>query len=93
MNKKKCYVCGSSHIVSKGIQLYKCKDYGYQTSALVAQYDGFDTHIKEDSAAYLKSWLSNLKEDAKFIRTVLLDVKKAASIITKRIDDVVCYSR
>ena len=58
------------------------------TSALVAQYYGFDTHIKEDSAAYLKSWLSNLKEDAKFIRTVLLDVKKAASIITKRIDDL-----
>ena len=51
------------------------------TSALVAQYYGFDTHIKEDSAAYLK-------EDAKFIRTVLLDVKKAASIITKRIDDL-----
>ena len=58
------------------------------TSALVAQYYGFDTHIKEDSAAYLKSWLQNLKEDAKFIRTVLLDVKKAASIITKRIDDI-----
>ena len=58
------------------------------TSALVAQYYGFDTHIKEDSAAYLKSWLQNLKEDAKFIRTVLLDVKKAASIITKRIDDL-----
>jgi hypothetical protein len=26
--------------------------------------------------------------EAKFIRTVLLDVKKAASIITKRIDDL-----
>ena len=38
------------------------------TSALVAQYYGFDTHIKEDSAAYLKSWLSNLKEDAKLLK-------------------------
>ena len=59
------------------------------TSALVAQYYGFDTHIKEDSAAYLKSWLQNLKEDAKFIRTILLDVKRAAAMITKKIDDVI----
>ena len=58
------------------------------TSAPVAQYYGFDTHIKEDSAAYLKSWLQNLKEDAKFIRTVLLDVKRAAAMITKKIDEI-----
>ena len=58
------------------------------TSALVAQYYGFDTHIKEDSAAYLKSWLQNLKEDAKFIRTILLDVKRAAAMITKKIDEI-----
>ncbi len=35
--------------------------------------------------------LPYLKEDAKFIHTVLPDVKKAALIITKRIDG--CYSR
>ena len=34
----------------------------------MAQYYGFDTHIKEDSAAYLKSWLQNLKEDAKLLK-------------------------
>lgn len=37
MNKKKCYVCGSSHTVKNGVrngvQLYKCKDCGYQFRA------------------------------------------------------------
>lgn len=37
MNKKKCEVCGSSHTVKnglrKGIQLYKCRDCGYQFRA------------------------------------------------------------
>ena len=37
MNKKKCQVCGSSHTVKNGIrngvQLYKCRDCGYQFRA------------------------------------------------------------
>ena len=57
------------------------------TSAMVAQFYGLDKHIKEDSAAYLKSWLESLKKDAQFIRTVLLDVKRAAAMITKAIED------
>lgn len=57
------------------------------TAAMVAQYFGFDKNIKEDSAAYLKSWLKSLKEDAQFIKTVLLDVKRAAAMITKAIED------
>ena len=32
--------------------------------------------------------LSNLKEDAQFIRTILLDVKRAAAMITKKIDEI-----
>lgn len=58
------------------------------TAAMVAQYYGMDKHIKEDSAAYLKSWLNSLKEDASFIKTVLLDVKRAAAMLTFRIDEV-----
>ncbi|MBR7066166.1 MAG: hypothetical protein IKI36_05680 [Prevotella sp.] len=46
-----------------------------------------DKHIKEDSAAYLKSWLESLKKDAQFIRTVLLDVKRFAEMITKAIEN------
>ena len=58
------------------------------TAAMVAQYYGMDKHVKEDSAAYLKSWLESLKEDASFIKTVLLDVKRAAAMLTFKIDEV-----
>ena len=58
------------------------------TSAMVCQYCGMDKYIKEDSAPYLKSWLQSLKEDAQFIRTILLDVKRASAMITKVIDEV-----
>lgn len=58
------------------------------TAAMVAQYYGMDKHVKEDSAAYLKSWLQSLKEDASFIKTVLLDVKRAAGMLTFKIDEV-----
>lgn len=57
-------------------------------SALVAQRYGMTKHIKEDSAAYLKSWLESLKESPQFIKTTLLDVKKATSIINQHIDKV-----
>ena len=58
------------------------------TAAMTAQYYGMDKHIKDDSAAYLKSWLESLREDASFIKTVLLDVKRAAAMLTLRIDEV-----
>ena len=57
-------------------------------SALVAQRYGMSRHLKEDSAAYLKSWLGSLKESPQFIKTTLLDVKKATSMITRHIDRI-----
>lgn len=57
-------------------------------SALVAQRYGMSRHLKEDSAAYLKSWLSSLKESPQFIKTTLLDVKKATSMMTQCIDRI-----
>lgn len=57
-------------------------------SALVAQRYGMTKHIKEDSCAYLKSWLDELKESPQFIKTTLLDVKKATSMITQRVDKI-----
>ena len=51
-------------------------------SALVSQRYGMTKHIKEDSCAYLKSWLDSLKESPQFIKTTLMDVKKAYSIMT-----------
>ena len=45
-------------------------------------------HVKSDSAAYLKGWLTNLKEDPSYIKTTLLDVKRSASFIGQRVDAV-----
>lgn len=57
-------------------------------SALVAQRYGMTKHIKEDSCAYLKGWLDELKESPQFIKTTLLDVKRATSIITQKVDKI-----
>lgn len=57
-------------------------------SALVSQRYGMIKHIKKDSCAYLKEWLGELKESPQFIRTTLLDVKKAASLITQKVDKI-----
>ena len=57
-------------------------------SALVSQRYGMTKYIKEDSCAYLKYWLDTLKESPQFIKTTLLDVKRAASLITQKVDKV-----
>lgn len=57
-------------------------------STLVCQKYGMTKNLKEDSAAYLKSWLGSLKESPSFIKTTLMDVKKATSILSQRIDEV-----
>lgn len=57
-------------------------------SALIAQRYGMSKHIKEDSCAYLKGWLDELKESPQFIKTTLLDVKRATSMITQKVDKI-----
>lgn len=57
-------------------------------SALVAQRYGMSKALKEESCAYLKSWLKQLRESPQFIKTTLLDVKKATSLITQNIDKI-----
>lgn len=56
------------------------------TAALTAQRYGMTKHLKGDSATYLKSWLNPLKESPQFIKTTLMDVKKASSMLTQHID-------
>jgi adenylate kinase family enzyme len=57
-------------------------------SALVAQRYGISKNVKDESAAYLKSWLTSLKESPDFIKTTLFDVKKASAMITERLDKI-----
>lgn len=57
-------------------------------SALIASGYGMEKHLKEDSAAYLKSWLEQLKESPEFLKTTLIDVKKATYMVTSVIDSI-----
>ena len=56
-------------------------------SALVAQRYGISKNVKDESAAYLKSWLNSLEESPDFIKTTLLDVKRASGMIVEQIDN------
>ena len=44
--------------------------------------------IKEESVAYLKSWLGSLKESPEFLKTTLFEVKRATSMISQQIEAV-----
>lgn len=57
-------------------------------SALISSRYGIAKQIKDESAAYLQSWLKELKESPDFIKTTLFDVKRASSMITQCIDGV-----
>lgn len=57
------------------------------TAALTASKYGMVKNIKSDSAAYLKNWLSALKEEPEFIKTVLTDVRRATAMLTTCIDN------
>lgn len=58
------------------------------TAALVSTQYGMEKHVKEDSAAYIKSWLEQLHESPDFIKSTLMDVKRSAQFISQRIDAV-----
>ena len=47
-----------------------------------------DNKLVINNEGALKSWLGSLKESPSFIKTTLMDVKKATSILTQRIDEV-----
>lgn len=58
------------------------------TAALLSSQYGMSKHVKEDSCAYLKSWLDSLHENPDFIKSTLVDVKRASSFIGQRVDAV-----
>lgn len=51
------------------------------TSVVAGASLGVSRTVKEESVAYLQSWLDSLKKDPSFIRTIVADVKKAADTI------------
>lgn len=56
------------------------------TAAMVAHSMGFDKKITDNSAAYLDSWIETLKQEPKFITSVMTDVNKASELILDRVD-------
>jgi antirestriction protein ArdC len=56
------------------------------SAAMVCSHYGFATTIKEESAAYLKSWLGSLRQSPDYIKTTLNDVKRATAMITEHLD-------
>lgn len=55
------------------------------SAAVIASQFGLTKHVKNDSAAYLKSWLGSLHESPDFLKTVLNEVKRCTSMVTQRI--------
>ena len=58
------------------------------SAALIASQHGLTKHVKNDSAAYLKSWLGSLQQGPDFLKTVLSDVKHCTSMLNQRIDAI-----
>lgn len=56
------------------------------TAAFVASSLGFDKMIDANSACYLNSWIQTLKEEPKFIMSILPAVGKASDMIISHID-------
>jgi len=57
-------------------------------AALVCSRLGITKHIKDDSAAYLKSWLDHMQESPEYLKTILFDVKKATSMMSMRLENI-----
>ena len=56
------------------------------TAALISRSMGFDTKVTDNSAAYLDHWIGVLKQEPKFIVSVMADVNKASDLILDHVD-------
>ena len=56
------------------------------TAAMISNSMGFDAKITDNSAAYLDGWIGVLKQEPKFIVSVMADVNKASELILNYVD-------
>lgn len=56
------------------------------SAAVICHALGFSKHIETNNAAYLKAWISVLKEKPKFLESVMAAVNKASDFMIQRID-------
>ena len=57
------------------------------TAAMVGNAMGFDKRILSNNACYCQGWINALREDPKFIVSVMADVNKASKMILQKIDE------
>ena len=57
------------------------------TAAMVGSALGFDSRIRDNNTAYIKSWMSALKKEPKFLLLVMSDVNKASAMVIEHIDE------
>ena len=58
------------------------------SAAVIASQYGLSKHIKSDSAQYLKSWLSSLRQGPEFLKTVMGEVRRSTGMINQRLDAI-----
>lgn len=69
------------------------EDYGREelvaelTAAMMGNQLGFLTAVQKNNAAYMKSWLSSIKKQPKFLLDVLADAVKAKEVISTAYDN------
>lgn len=56
------------------------------TAAMVGNTMGFDRRILNNNAAYLDGWIATLRQEPKFIVSVMADVNKASDMILQAVD-------
>jgi antirestriction protein ArdC len=68
------------------------KDYGREelvadlTAGLCSLFFGISTGIREENAQYLKGWIKNIKEESKYLLSVLSDSMKAVKYMAEKLD-------
>lgn len=68
------------------------KDYGREelvadlTAGLCSLFFGIATGIREENAQYLKGWIKNIKEEPKFLLSILADSMKAVKYMAEKLN-------
>lgn len=57
------------------------------TAAMIGSALGFESRIRDNNTAYIKSWMSTLKKEPKFLLSVMSDVNKASAMVIEHIDE------
>lgn len=85
-----------SRLNRNGFNSRDMKDYAREelvaelTSSLCALFFGIASTIREENAQYLKIWINNMKEEPKFIISVLSDSMKAVKYIAEKLNINIC---